>query len=74
MFKFQGVATDYTYGSSAECVAMFLGLSPLTHIKPPNSQKLKSGSVNEKKQKTKNAILGTLSLERRRTCLAPTKY
>lgn len=26
VFKFQGVATDYTYGSSTQCVAMFLGL------------------------------------------------
>lgn len=42
VFKFQGVATDYTYGSSAECVATL----------PPNSQKWKSGSVNEKKKKT----------------------
>lgn len=39
VFKFQGVATDYTYGSSAQCVALFLGLSLYTHINPLYSQK-----------------------------------
>lgn len=49
VFKFQGVATDYTYGSSAQCVALFLGLSLYTHINPLYSQKV--GLLFEKKTK-----------------------